>query len=83
MSVSLELTGLDGSNPLGFLAALGTLAETSREADLDCRMGWAFVSGVWNPHVVMRRPVDREEFAHCLATRLRVGASLEDRKSVV
>jgi hypothetical protein len=35
----LDLPALDGTNPLGFLAALGTLAVLS-EADPDLRLGW-------------------------------------------
>jgi len=74
MNERLELTGLDGSNPLGFLAALGTLAELSREADLNCRMGWAFVGGVWNPHVLAQGLLKASEVVELLATRLCVGA---------
>lgn len=39
----LVLSGLDGANPLGFLAALGTLA-----AAPDARLGWRY-QGAWRP----------------------------------
>lgn len=48
----LSLPGLDGSNPLGFLAALGILHALTR-----CRSGtvitlaWQLVNGVWHPLV--------------------------------
>lgn len=45
----LALTGLDGGNPLGFLAALGTLrALTSAWPDRTVRMSWT-VSVGWKP----------------------------------
>ena len=46
----LLLTGLDGSNPLGFLAAIGTL-RTAAQADpaVDHRMEWRARHGVWIP----------------------------------
>lgn len=39
MTDTIELTGLDGTNPLGFLAALGTIAALERMG-CDARMGW-------------------------------------------
>lgn len=45
-----SLVGLDGSNPLGFLAALGVLkTATSALADHDVRMVWAIERGAWRP----------------------------------
>ena len=43
----LILPGLDGSNPLGFLAALGTL----RLLDSSNRMKWVPIGGTWVPLV--------------------------------
>lgn len=43
----LLLSGLDGSNPLGFLAALGTF----RTLDSSIRMKWVPAGGTWVPAV--------------------------------
>ena len=37
---SLDLPGLDGANPLGFLAALGTLVTVRRAGEADARLRW-------------------------------------------
>lgn len=49
-----QLTGLDGSNPLGFLAALGTLValdHQTSELETRPRLGWR-LAGVWRPVLV-------------------------------
>src|SRR2546425_10106736 len=44
----LPLRGLDGSNPLGFLAALGALRTLTRAwPDRDVRLAWKNSSGRW------------------------------------
>lgn len=46
----LTLEGIDGSNPLGFLAAVGTLCSSVRlRLGLDIRLYWQPVSGLWKP----------------------------------
>lgn len=46
----LVLTGLDGTNPLAFLAALGTLHTlTTAWPDRGVRMGWTVTLGAWRP----------------------------------
>lgn len=45
----LLLSGLDGSNPLGFLAAVGTLCVLSDAFAGSCRLGWRSVHGSWRP----------------------------------
>lgn len=48
----LVLTGLDGSNPLAFLAALGTLRTLTKAwPDQKVRMRWVQHSGAWRPEV--------------------------------
>ncbi|MCE7872576.1 hypothetical protein DYH09_19645 [bacterium CPR1] len=42
----LVLDGLDGTNPLGFLAALGTLAVVR---DTEARLGWQRSAATWHP----------------------------------
>lgn len=44
------LDGIDGSNPLGFLTALGALRSlTMLHPDASLRMGWRIQDGAWRP----------------------------------
>lgn len=52
------LTGLDGSNPLGFLAALGALNVLADQSGLP-RLAWR--SGDWRPILADARVLDRED----------------------
>ena len=46
----LLLAGLDGSNPLGFLAAVGTLRTVAQmDPTTDPRMRWTATRGAWTP----------------------------------
>lgn len=47
MMADVTLTGLDGTNPLGFFAALGVLAATTSETS-DARLRWEY-EGTWRP----------------------------------
>ena len=51
--VGILLPGLDGSNPLGFMAALGILQILSDWADSkdQVRMGWENFEGGWRPRI--------------------------------
>lgn len=49
MSDELVLRALDGSNPLGFLAALGTLRLLTLETRAHIKMGWEHLDGFWRP----------------------------------
>jgi hypothetical protein len=51
----VTLTGIDGTNPLGFLATLGALAATT-DVTADTRLRWQHYEGAW-------RPVLSSEFA--------------------
>lgn len=56
----LVLTGLDGSNPLGFLAALGllrVLQDAAREPDSRPRLAWRD-EGVWRPVLTCQLGLD-------------------------
>ncbi len=65
----LDLPALDGANPLGFLAALGTLAVLS-ESDPAIKLGWH--SGArWTPFLTSPNPLEELEVLQRLATRLR------------
>lgn len=55
------LTGLDGANPLAFLAALGAFRTlTSAWADREVRIGWTPSVGAWRPFLRIEPAVDRE-----------------------
>ncbi len=65
----LELTALDGANPLGFLAALGTLRVLS-ETDPTIKLGW-HAHARWVPFLTSSHPLEETEILKRLATRLR------------
>lgn len=74
MHEMLELGGLDGSNPLAFLAALGTL----RTLDLawperDIKVGWHASRGAWRPFLVAKQPLYRELVVAAIVDRLQLG----------
>ena len=70
MSEPMELSGLDGDNLLGFLAALGTLVSLSESAEFeDVRLDWTLSDG-WRPRLLTSRPTGREEVVAVLASRL-------------
>lgn len=50
-TTSLELSGLDGSNPLAFLAALGAW-RTAADIHTDTRLSWTKRGGTWTPLLV-------------------------------
>lgn len=45
----LPLCGLDGTNPLGFRAALGVLRLLSLGTENDVKMSWKRLDGTWRP----------------------------------
>ncbi len=63
----LMLTGLDGSNPLAFLAALGTLRTlTLAWPDESVKMRWIRHAGAWRPVVRSDRPETEEGLTNAL-----------------
>lgn len=68
---SILLTGLDGSNPLAFLAALGTLRTlTIALPDETVRMAWEQQEGAWRPRVWCSLASDRDALVGRLAQTL-------------
>ena len=58
----LLLSGFDGSNPLGFLAAVGTLRTVClAEPEADWRMKWVTHDGIWVPEMDSNGAVSTEE----------------------
>ena len=50
---ALVLSGLDGGNPLAFLAAVGTLRTATRaEPSAEWRLAWTIHDGHWSPRLV-------------------------------
>ena len=71
MSHVLPLDGLNGANPLAFLAALGTLALTAQRTDLgEVRLGWSRC-GIWRPTLHTDALLTAQDLAARLADGLR------------
>jgi hypothetical protein len=66
---TLDLPALDGANPLGFLAALGTLSVLS-ETDPTLKLGW-HARARWVPFLASTRPFEESDVLQRLATPLR------------
>ena len=69
---SLLLSGLDGSNPLGFLAAVGVLrTATLADSALDWRLDWVMPNGTWLPELSCRKAMAADELIKLLVVGLR------------
>jgi hypothetical protein len=69
MTSPLLLPGLDGRNPLGFLAALGTLALAYRAyPEQTVRLSWCKDSGGWRPQLHFRHRETADGFLDKLST---------------
>lgn len=70
-SHSIALTGLDGQNPLAFLAALGVLrALTHARPQESVSLSWAVRGGVWTPDLHTGQEIDQEHLLDNLDTKL-------------
>lgn len=65
----IPLPGLDGANPLGFLAALGTW-RTSDSLYPGTRMYWKPIGGHWSPVLLVPRQRSEDEFVSEIHTEL-------------
>ena len=82
-SDSLELSGVDGANPLGFLAALGTLVTTRAAGETDARLFWKR-GRTWVPGLDALAVSDPAKLSEKLAEALRgreVAAEAEERRN--
>lgn len=66
---TLDLPALDGANPLGFLAALGTFTVLA-ETDSTLKLGW-HARARWVPYLTSTNPLEKEDVLNRLTTRLR------------
>jgi CRISPR-associated endonuclease/helicase Cas3 len=81
MSEPLELSALDGANPLGFLAALGTLVTLVEAGESSARLSWKG-GAAWRPSLTGLR--DPDAICSILAAELRgreVAAEAEDARA--
>src|SRR5438105_15306098 len=69
-SDGLELPALNGANPLGFLAALGTLITLRQEGHPDARLGWRRTIH-WTPMLHGLATRDPQQIAQAIAGALR------------
>src|ERR1035437_5320974 len=67
MSKPFLLRGIDGSNPLGFLAAVGTLRMLTGS-----RLGWSMEAGVWQPLLTVAGLDSENDICERLAERARL-----------
>ena len=67
-----DLVGLDGANPLGFLAAIGTLrTATAHWEECSPRMGWIQSFGGWRPYLEIGDDINEEAFIEGLNLELK------------
>lgn len=70
-SEGLLLPGLDGTNPLGFLAALGVLVALDQSNDLrPATLQWRSERGTWVPIVYPSAPAEQDELVAALRQAL-------------
>jgi len=66
----LELSALDGANPLGFLAALGTLGTLVEADEKQARLGWR-QGALWHPYLTGLNKQKPDGLCRTLHTALR------------
>ena len=69
MTNEILLNGINGANPLGFLAAVGTLRVLSLDADAT-RLRWKKHENAWRPVLTIDTPLDENAFVDRLSTKL-------------
>ena len=74
---SLVLEGIDGANPLGFLAAVGTLAVLHQAGCRESRLAWQRNGIAWRPQLTGLSTDDQTELSELLAEKLR-GTSVSE-----
>lgn len=77
MTRQFELGGLDGANPLGFLATLGVLVALDRKGERDARLRWV-QRHTWVPVLEQVTAASEEHLARIIADGLRGRAASEE-----
>lgn len=77
MTRQFELGGLDGANPLGFLATLGVLVTLDRRGERDARIGWTR-RHTWMPVLDQVKAATEEDLSEIVADGLRGRAVSEE-----
>jgi CRISPR-associated endonuclease/helicase Cas3 len=57
----LSCVGLNGANPLGYLAALGLFQHITANLDSEIRMSWEISGGTWSPTLIGNHETLRDE----------------------
>jgi len=82
MTGALELSGLDGSNPLAFLAALGTLRTLSEAwPERSVKMSWRQSRGAWRPFLHQSDGLDQQRVIDAVFAALGAGDNSVQRHS--
>jgi CRISPR-associated endonuclease/helicase Cas3 len=70
----LSCVGLNGANPLGFLAALGLFRHIATKLDSNCHMYWHIRNGIWCPKFISSDAAltDEQALLKWLETALKV-----------
>lgn len=76
---AVMLCGLDGANPLGFLAALGTLCVLAEAEDVTPTLTWVACDGTWVP-LVRGFGRDKQRVASVLAERLKCPFPVDEKQ---
>lgn len=67
-----DLDGIDGANPLGFLAAIGTVVTSTRAfGQGSSRLTWGARNGAWRPTLALNRDYDRPSLVDAFDAALR------------
>ncbi|MGH9816215.1 MAG: type I-G CRISPR-associated helicase/endonuclease Cas3g, partial [Candidatus Acidiferrales bacterium] len=74
---SCVLEGVDGANPLGFLAAVGALVVLHQAGHRESRMAWRRNGLAWRPHLTGLRTDDQTLLSELLAENLRAASVSE------
>lgn len=69
MANDILLPGIDGANPLGFLAALGSLRTLASDANA-IRLHWTRHANAWRPVLTMPEPIEPDALIEHLAAEL-------------
>ncbi|MGZ0709611.1 type I-G CRISPR-associated protein, Cas3-extension family [Coraliomargarita sp. W4R53] len=67
---SIILTGLDGSNPLGYLAALGTFRIISHALETKPQLTWTTQGGAWKPEIILKKALTDNQLIELLNDQL-------------